>query len=384
MKTRSRQYLLSVPMGWALLSFSAQAAPCPESLGHLLKSASNSSVSSGDALSPVWRHVDERASQLLPAEPSDGQIRAVLRSEPDFADRIQAAYARELQPLKEALKSDLKDAAKDAKAACGNDATCIEARLLADAKIPEKVKNACPLSPLHLARVNQAAFTQQVRNLAIGLSSIGVAHTTRINSALESDAAMPDFPFDLTATAITLTILRTRIMCKNEYSMRPEDATMTRMQKIKRNFLAYQGVLIYGNFIYIGFVAGEDMMRGEDIFTEEKLKAYGTEFVVSYVWDQAFAGLGVVVLDPAMKRLADLGPFAANRIGRLLPATINGWFVKKGEKNFLFLKVGNLLEIPGVAADYATRFAISTARSRLWLQVRDLLAQGTPDGPTAP
>jgi hypothetical protein len=384
MKKRSRQILLSV---WALgaLALSSNSALAAFSCGaSLAKLTARQGATPSSALSPAWQHVEARAQQLLPANPTDTQIRAALRDTPDFADRIQAALGNELQPQKEAIQSKLKAAGTDAKLSCGSDAPCIERQIIANTELDKVITDTCPTSPFRLAQVNQAAFLHQVRNLAVGLSAIGFAHTARMRSALEGGEVLPDFPFDSTATAITLTILRTKVMCKNLYSAGAQDPTLTRMQKIKRNFLAYQGVILYGNFIYIGFVASEDWARGEDVLSKEKLRSYGTEFVVSYVWDQAFGGLGVVILDPFAKWMAELGPRGALKIGSWLPAQVNGWLVKKGDKNFLFMKVGNPLEIPGVVADYASRFGQSTARSWLWLQVRDLLARGAAGAPTAP
>lgn len=301
---------------------------------------------------------NESFSELLPSK--------ILHSDPEYVAHIQKAFQKELQKQKDTLESDLKGAVREAQAEC-KDAKCFEEKLIKKSQIEERVQLACPIN----SKKASGPIIQQVRNLAIGLSALGVSYTAGVGAALKDGKEIPDYPFDITASVITLSLWRTWVMCKNEYS--PSAKQLPWAKRAWKNFAAYQKVILFGNFIYIGFVASEDWTRGEDITSAEKLKAYGTEFVVSYVWDQAFAGLGVVVIDPFFKRLPDLAPLWASRIGRLFNPATNTKLVNLNDKNFLFVKVGNPLEIFGMVADYGTRWSLSASRSWIWLEVRKLI-----------
>jgi hypothetical protein len=295
----------------------------------------------------------------------------ILYSDPDFVDRIREAFQRELQSHKEVLKQNLKDAAQEAQFKC-NDTQCIEETLIRRSQIEEHVQKACPLNTNLNTKRNAGPIVQQIRNLAIGLSALGFAHTSNIKSALENNEAIPDFPFDITATVITLNLWRTWVMCKNEYNTPTEGLSWAK--RSWKKFVAYQNVILFGNFIYIGFVMGEDWLRGEDVTSKEKLKAYGTEFVVSYVWDQAFAGLGVVAVDPILKRLPDLAPAISSRLSRaLMSPGATAKLMSLNDKKFVFVRVGNPLDVFGTAIDYGFRWSYSATRSAAWMEVRKLL-----------
>lgn len=284
-------------------------------------------------------------------------------------ESIQNAFQKELQLQKESIKTDLMLAAKEAQREC-QDADCLEEKFIKEINLKETIGKACPID----INQNSSQIIQQIRNLAIGLSALGFSYTSSINKALETDSELPDFPFDITASVITLSLWRTWVMCKNEYSVGEHELPWAK--RAWKNFLAYQNVILFGNFVYIGFVAGEDWVRGEDIISEEKLKAYGTEFVVSYVWDQAFAGLGVVAIDPLMKRLPELAPGISTLIGKkILSPAMNAKLVELNQRNFLFIKIGNPLDLIGITIDYGTRSSYSTGRSMIWLEVRKLIDQ---------
>ncbi len=251
---------------------------------------------------------------------------------------------------------------------------------VASKDIPESFKSrpsewgrkltACFNSPKMTPEKRRAAK----RNLAMGtivpISALFASHFYSIKEAQENKTVAPDFPFDLLATSLTMNAWTALVQCQNEL-MPSSGPPKTWMRQKFENYRRYFWMNLAGVGVYTGFIAIEDAARGEDIFTSQKMAAYGKEGMFGFGWDSATDMAHVLILDKFFVRyLPRGGTFVRDLLRKKI---FRGSWVNAGSKRFLKLQLKDWANSPGLLMEFLVRQGYVSTRAFSYLQFRNAL-----------
>ena len=184
-------------------------------------------------------------------------------------------------------------------------------------------------------------------------------------------------PFDVAATVIGSILIRSEVGCRNQSknaSTLESALALSWPKKFIKNYLDYLPWVPTMAGMYVGFVAAEDLIRGEDILTGDKLKEYLNKAVLSMVWDLGFNLVHVTFLDKVYFQTLPRGRELLNNFLRrkVYAGTLRGL----ADKKLLIVPVG---EVPGYIFELGARWSIQTARQYAWLVAEKQLTRASPE-----
>lgn len=271
------------------------------------------------------------------------------------------------------------DSVQDLHARCGSNRSCLEKGLEGLFSLQHPAQRtflqkhfhpSCLLSGRGDADLARRAQGHFVQNSLLGLAALNMGYVGRQQTTGEAE-----YPFGMLVYGQVMNVIYAELACRNR--VKP-DRAMTRMQRFRQDYNGYAKMALPATVGYVGAIAAEDWVRGEDITDPQKLQAYMAEGVVSLVWDLGFGALNAFRLNqlfvddlPAMRRMIQDG------IDRGLIQAKARWIGDQKTLVFVFR------DLPGHGVETGVRWAWSSFRSYLWLLTSDATQDAFSDPASA-
>jgi hypothetical protein len=269
---------------------------------------------------------------------------------------VKADLERALQPLQlefAFMRSDIEKAiVRDAEACGGLENPACAQKVLSAAMtepratqrlarfLDDKKEMTCVLSKQRAAREKLIASSNMALNLSAAIGTMGYFHYQSLQEAKRHETPPPQFNYALAASVVAIVIYRSIVQCQNELaSIGGGEATF------RQKFARYTQLNLIGNGIYVGLLAGQDAIQGQNPFEKDNLKRYFHEFVYSLAWDTGFSVVNIKLMDKFfLHRLPKVREGIAESINR---GVIRPVFTRLNGKPTILLKVENLSHVPG-------------------------------------
>lgn len=241
---------------------------------------------------------------------------------------------------------------------------------------PDKKTKACLTS---LDKSSKQKFLER-SNTVLNLSAMSAAtllfHEMERRHALAEGREAPKFNFAIIGVAVVFTVYRSAITCKNVFDNSALDGSKTKAQLLREKFWRYTKMSILENSTFVGMLAAQDALRGEDVFEEDNLKSYATDFAFGMVWNAGMAGLHMAFLDRFLIQGLDGIRYNISRwIAR-------GWIrpvvVRAAGKTKVIVRVS--YQIPAFVVDTTIRTALTAGRMWVYLDWRKHLLEALVPG----
>lgn len=300
---------------------------------------------------------------------------------------LQTKISEEVDKLMEEVDTSVKQSYESCVASGKAPLTCIDKagnEATANVKFgenlakhaPDKKTEACLVS---LDKSSKQKFLER-SNMALNLGAMSAAtlmfHEVERRQALANGEEPPKFNFAIIGAAVAFSIYRSVITCKNVFDASAPGATKTKSQKLKEKFWRYTKMSIIENSVFVGMLIAQDAIRGEDVFEEDNLKSYATDFAFGMVWNAGMAGMHIGFLDKFLIQGLDGIRYNISRwIAR-------GWIrpivVKSRGKAKVIVRVS--YQIPAFVVDSTIRTALTAGRMWIYLEWRQQLLEAFVPG----
>ena len=215
---------------------------------------------------------------------------------------------------------------------------------------------------LALAASNRSAL---MLNMIVGVGGVGLSY-----GQMHAKDANAEFPFAIMATTVVSVLIRSEVGCRNMAKTAPVTDQAAPPVSWGRtalsNYVSYGIWIVPSAGIYVGFLMAEDLIRGKEVFSKDKMEEYLREGAVSCVWDLGSNVLQVAYFDKLFLKQIPAGREALAKL--LENRVFKGSLKSIGGKKVLIVYVHDM---PGFLLDLGIRVTNSGVRNYGYIKLSD-------------